>query len=285
MGYARRALRSTLDVCSSCHAQLTETANQVWKFDENLLKGTSFQRAEFLFATRQYGPALTLYRNFARNYSADQDPMELELALTRILAIDVRLVRNPKAARDELELVKKNSAYSSSLKTKIDRWIREIKRVEAISPPNIEKISAPDLVKFCAKHLSLEDAKDFSDNPKLVQALYLSGLLYQFIATRPKKDLNADVLYWLALYETRLGENYPVELSRLYLKECVLQFSADPAAKKCFKEYESMQLLDYTGSAGTDLPPDVKKELEMLKAKVEPAKTEKTLNPSEHKKK
>jgi hypothetical protein len=268
LSYARRALRSTLDVCSSCHSQVPDTSHRGWIFDEAQLKGSSFQKAEFLFATRQYVPAIKNYREFVGAFTPEQNAMDLDLALSHLLAIQVRSLRNLKAARTELSGLAKKSNYSEAQRLKIQGWLTELRQLERLSSPNLEKISAADLVKFVSSRLDAKEIESFSNDPRLVPALYYSGLLYQFINTRPKKDLSGELLYWLAHYESRLGENYPIELSRLYLKECVLQFSADPAAQKCFQEYETLTTLDYTGSAGTVLPADVKKEIELLRLKL-----------------
>jgi len=268
LGYARRSLRSTLDVCSSCHSQVPQSPAAGWKFDEKSLKGSDFQKAEFLFATRQYVPAVRLYHEFAKNFKKDQDPLDAEKALSRILAINIRSMRNPNQARKELRELSANQNFSEALQEKLSHWIQELRALEKLNPPDVERASADKVVKFVSTRLNVKESKAFGDT-ETAQALYFSGLLYQFLNTRPAKDINADLLYWLALYENRLGENYPLELSRLYLKECVLRFPQDPTAELCFKEYENQQTLEYTGSGGTKLPSDVKKDLETLRAKIQ----------------
>mgnify|MGYP000160612253 CR=1 FL=1 len=268
LGYARRSLRSTLDVCSSCHSQVPQSPATPWKFDEKSLQGSSFQRAEFLFSTRQYIPANLLYHDFAKKFNGQQDAVELERALTRILAINIRSVRNPNLARKELNEVANNENYAPSLKQRISDWIKALRALERLSPPDVEKVSAEKLVTFVSKRLDAKESKGF-DEADLVKALYFSGLLYQFLNTRPAKDITPELLYWLALYENRLGENYPAELSRLYLKECVLRFPSQDTAKLCFQEYESLQTLEYTGSGGTKIPADIKKDLDTLRAKIQ----------------
>lgn len=269
LGYARRSLRSTLDVCSSCHSQVPQSPAFNWKFDEKALKGSDIERAEFLFATRQYAPAEKLFYDFAKNFKKDQNVLDVERGLVRILAIHLRAGRNPNLARKKLLELSENQNFSSPLKERLAVWITELRALERLNPPDIEKTSAGRLVRFVSKRLDAKKTQSFGDS-EMPDALYFSGLLYQFLNTRREKDVIADLLYWLALYEKRLGENYPQELSRLYFKECVLRFSKDPTAKLCFQEYESMQNLEYTGSSGTKIPLDVKRDLESLRNSIEP---------------
>jgi hypothetical protein len=233
------------------------------------------QRAEFLFATRQYGPALQLYRSIVESRNTALSTFDIDSALARILAIQVRLHRNPRAARAEFDQLLKDKKLPENLRARMESWNQELRKLERLNTPDLEKVSAAKLVDFVSSRLGAYDQANFADDSQLVPALYFSGLLYQFINTRPVKDLNADSLFWLAHYESRLGEYYPIELSRLYLKECVLQFSSDLGAQRCFNEYESLTNIDYTGSMGTRLPPDVKKEIEALRLKVETAKIKK----------
>lgn len=264
--YARRNLRATLDVCSSCHVQVSEGNIKSWRIDPDQLRGSMFQRAEFLYSTRQYSAAQKLYEDFTKNFIPEQSQMELELALSRLMSLNLRVHRDLKAAAENIKLLRNHPAYTKPTRATLQAWEKEIEALSKMKIPNPKTATASELVAFVSKNLSLDESKTFAEPSKVIRAFLFTGLLYEFIRIHPAKDLTPETLYWLALYENRLGENYPVELSQLYLKECILKFPKTSGAKSCFAEYQELKTLDYTGSAGTDLPQDVKKELELLKA-------------------
>ena len=57
-------------------------------------------------------------------------------------------------------------------------------------------------------------------------------------------------------------------LADLYLQECMLIYTQDPYAKKCYQEYREYVEFSYSGSQGTDIPPDIQQELKKLHKKV-----------------
>jgi hypothetical protein len=54
----------------------------------------------------------------------------------------------------------------------------------------------------------------------------------------------------------------------MYLKECMLQYTSHPYAKKCFEEYEAYVTISYSGSRGTDIPDEIQDELKALRIRV-----------------
>jgi len=95
--------------------------------------------------------------------------------------------------------------------------------------------------------------------------VYSSGLLQEYLYNHPASPLLPKILFWASISERQLSKSYFYSLADVYLKECIKKFPKDPYAKRCFKEYEDNLYFGYTGSGGTHLPPQEKKELETLR--------------------
>jgi hypothetical protein len=48
-----------------------------------------------------------------------------------------------------------------------------------------------------------------------------------------------------------------------------VRYPREAIAKKCFKEYEEETILGYTGSSGTNVPGEVRRDLNSLKKLIE----------------
>ncbi|WP_455202270.1 hypothetical protein, partial [Kaarinaea lacus] len=70
------------------------------------------------------------------------------------------------------------------------------------------------------------------------------------------------------IIDRSINYSFYYSLADMYLKECMLQYTSHPYAKKCYEEYESYIVFSYSGSRGTDIPDDVAQELKALKVRV-----------------
>ena len=99
-----------------------------------------------------------------------------------------------------------------------------------------------------------------------VTLLVASGVLSHYLNDKPQSKLAPQILFWLGVADKQLGSTYLFSLGDLYLKECIQQYPKSTFAKKCYREYEDNLIFGYSGSSGTDIPEDEKKELARLKA-------------------
>ena len=102
-------------------------------------------------------------------------------------------------------------------------------------------------------------------DPSLVNYLRVSGILNEYLLTHPNTKVEPEILYWLAICDRSISNNFFFSLADMYLKECITRYPSAPIAKKCFTEYETQTTLGYTGSSGIHVPPEVKAELKRLK--------------------
>ena len=109
---------------------------------------------------------------------------------------------------------------------------------------------------------------EFPSKKEKVARIWLRGRLFHYLNSQPPKEEIPVILYWLAIIDRSVDYSFYYSLADRYLKECMLQYTSHPYAEKCYKEYEAYVTFSYSGSRGTDIPEDVKKELKALKVRV-----------------
>ena len=91
----------------------------------------------------------------------------------------------------------------------------------------------------------------------------LEGMISNHLFRTPKSSLNAQSLYWLGIIEKSTPSLY--FLGDMYFVDCIKTYSNNRYAKKCYDSYYKSIKFGFTGSAGTNIPVDIKRELDGLK--------------------
>jgi hypothetical protein len=270
--YARWMLASTPFACMSCHSQLERTAKPLWNIEEETLKGSDFEKAEFLFSTHNYTIALNLYNKIIRGFnSTEGSQAEVSKSLSHKMTLLVRVFKNLKEAENSLNQDLKNPALPKNLRSSIKNWISQLRRLRQLK--FFQSYVTPTLGDTIRKTNDLLDKSPrgfvSAENPNLVEYLYLSGLLYEFLQKETAESLNVpEILLALGRLDQGLNQEFFFALDQLYLKECIDKFPTHPTAKKCYFEYRSEMERLFTGTRGLDLPQDLAEQLENAKQKV-----------------
>lgn len=269
--YARWMLESVPTACASCHTQLPEAPKPLWGLDESNFQGTDFEKAEFLFATRNYDPALRLYDKVVADYPGNAstvrlESQEVERALQRKLLIYVRTKRNAAAGAASFEADLKNSQLPPHVKTYLAGWIQQLKKAARERVFDFNKASAAQTLKYAHRWFD-ENTPRVSiapDHPKLVGHLQATSALYGYLDTHAADASTPEMLYWLAVGEYAFNRSFFFSLGNMYLLECMRRYPDHPMAKRCYQEYADEMRLMYSGSRGVDLPPEVDEALRTL---------------------
>ncbi len=271
--YARWQLTATASVCMSCHTQIpTASRSSFDEFGSLKIFSSEFDKAEFLFATRAFDKAEEIYDKIIDGYPANNFKTEqVETALERQLAYFSRIVRSPSEAFTKMKVHQKNKELPEYLQRNISVWIAQFDLWK--KQPVLDPKTATDrqILEFAQSNIEAKgDSKMFeASNPLLITYLRVSGILYEYLQNHPNSKAVPEVLYWLSLCDRSISNNFFYSLADLYLRECMTQYSTDPVAQKCFKEYETQKIIGYSGSSGTHLPAEVKADLKQLKKLVE----------------
>ncbi|HEX4926203.1 MAG TPA: tetratricopeptide repeat protein [Bdellovibrionales bacterium] len=269
--YARWALNSTLSVCMSCHTQETQKNANPWKLTGFAEFGSTFDQAELLFTGRDYEAAIALYDRIIDEYPDNAAKLsDVETALERKVAYYSRVKRDFNQAIESMKRSQNNKRLPESSHRNLIAWEGLFRKQSKVILPDPKTANDGQIKAYVDKELKrgLWDALIEANNPRLVTNLTMSGILYEYLHHHPDTKIKPEILYWLALCDRKINNNFFYSLADIYLKECVHSFPESPVAKKCFKEYETHTILSYSGSAGVNVPEDVSAELRALKMKV-----------------
>jgi len=267
--YARWMLGSTLSICMSCHTQIPTVSRKLQDFEDVKPFSKPFEQAEFLFATRAFDNAKEIFEKTILSYPADDITSDqVETALERMITYYARIQRDPNRAVLVLEKYQGNKKLPTFLKEDIKAWLQAFKDWK--KDPTLDPASATDaqIVEFAKKNLDpkVSGYVMSADNPRAALYLKVSGILYQYLQQHPTSPATPDLLYWLAICDRGLNNNFFYSLADVYLKECIVNFPQSVTAKQCYDEYEAETTLSYSGSGGTNIPDDVRLDLGRLKA-------------------
>lgn len=258
--FARWMLNSTVYVCMSCHTQLPAMDKALLQFKEDGSFYSEFEQAEFLFAARSFQDALRLY-DFVIEKGSDEN-FEVERALERVVVYYSRVKRDPKAAVKKLEKYRLIKKLPQTLRTQISDWITQFKMFEKMNFKNVPVWSADEVLQLAQKHLQVKDQPY-----NLVTYAWVSGVLYEYLQGHADSSAAPEILYWLAISDNQMSNNVFFSLAHMFLRECIVKYPNTVSAQKCYKEYEEEMTLSYSGTRGTDIPPDVRADLKALKKK------------------
>lgn len=270
--YARWMLNSTVGICMSCHDQAPVQDRKFKEFKDHKMFASGFDQAEFLFATRVFDEAYQQYDKIIKNYPQNKYSSEqLDVALKRQMVYFSRIKQSPQLALGKLKEYQDNKKLPQYEQKNITNWIKQFKDWDKQTVLDPKTSTDKQIVEFARKSLetSSSEEKIKPNEAQLVTYLRVSGILYEFLRTHPQSKVTPEVLFWLSVCDRVINNSVFYSFADLYLRECIIKYPSDPIAKKCFKEYENETILGYTGSSGTQLPGEVKRDLEMLRKHVE----------------
>jgi hypothetical protein len=265
--YSRQVLAMATNHCIACHSRSQmgpkfETLNA--SIDYQSL--TPFVRAEVYGSTRQFNLAIDEYTRIVHTReNLVEAPFEVERALKKALALQVRVFNDPKKSlvlindflsqadvphflkkeatiwRDDLMIWQKEGKTRAFTKGGYKKNIEKLIVSAQIKRSNIDR-DEPFINYLRATALGHEYLNKFKPD-----AMYSEILLHMGICYESLQDLG----YWT--------------LNEDYYKQCIREQPHSDIALRCYNRLEQSIYLGYTGSSGTRLPPDIRSELKTFK--------------------
>jgi cytochrome c553 len=256
-------LSNALALCASCHNQDGNFVDQygISKFRDL----NEFLAAEYAYMTRDYGAALVSYQNHLKNKQINQKSMLV--ALDKLLIITLEVYGEPELAYSTFTTVRKNFDVSKPEMIQLDEWLKVIYRLVE-EPDALHSPLSTRTIKQINAYLEHEwpvIQQTLSTNEQFVYWVAIRGKLNQLLRANTEKEDAAYLLYWLALSDRALNYRFYDSLSRHYLVQCIRGYPNHEMAKECYKEYEMLMIVSFSGSGGVFLPVDAQKELNVLR--------------------
>ncbi len=257
--YALWRMRALPDYCISCHSRFKVSSDftGVTIKDKSL---TPLEQAEFYFATRQFQKASEQFMKVARAEDAASDRI---LSLRKWLLIYTRVYPDPSGALRELNKIRKDIDLAPYEDEEIYGWIQSLRRWKNEGSSVRKQSNVRRAENLINQGLQMEDSK--SDGSGLVELLRATSMLHALLqnATLPKEE-RGHVTYLLGKAYSNLPQMLAHELPGQFLQECIREYPGTKDARRCYNLYQRNMVVQFSGSAGTSLPDDVKLELREL---------------------
>ncbi len=260
-------LSSSLGLCLSCHSQKPGHKFEITKKEMESFPTDGLIRADLFFILRDFTNARLEYQKVLFETTADSAEMNrLYKSFNRLVFMTLRFDNDFK----ELDQLFKKASVADNLPIDFKEQVKTLARQLPVRS-FVKNFHQRELSRFL-DNLSLEDRSvsietDLYHIEDLIDLLLAKELYQKLEEEDADKNLKAKIFYALSFLDQSVGNHLFYSLSNRYLLECVSLVPHSAQAQQCYQLYEDRITLAYTGSGGTDLPDEVKSELENLKKK------------------
>lgn len=264
-------LTEVTNQCLDCHTRLPET--YLSKYQERKLK-LEPKEFENLF---DLGTAQLIVRDYPAAEKSFQAVIEANLKTKLFLetsdAFKNILLINTKIKPDINKMLKFTEKYAHNrflpmdIQEELTEWqvrLKEIQKVKLLQSP----LKSDQDVKLLTSQF-LEPVKEknnvFLDNYD-VYLLVSNGHLSRYLFAHPNSEVSSEISYWIGWIEKVLKRDQFFSSSDQFFKQCIRRYPKSSMAPKCLNELKESIEFEFSGSAGTNIPADVKKELTELES-------------------
>jgi hypothetical protein len=160
----------------------------------------------------------------------------------------------------------------TGIKKVLERWKKQLARWEVKKFNSDQLTNEAEVRNFIQTvAMPMKERTTFDDGYD-VDHLLISGLLSNYLFKKPKSPQAPEMNYWIGKSEKYLKREHFFGSGDLFFKQCVERYPENSIAAKCLEEYKGSLVFEFSGSSGTHIPDEVKKELDdltkLLKSKV-----------------
>ena len=262
---ARFLLGELVDDCVGCHASLPGDRGSALgrSLFRDVARGSlePAERVRLLIAMRESDAAMGEIETLLRDPHVSPASLDLRGFLGDYLRLAIRVRQRPQRAREALREFAARPDLPHYLQEILDAWVDALAELELGHSPGDELARAQAILR------EGQALRRFpADRSGLVHDLAAATLLQRFLEqTRHGSLESAEAYYLLGLAELR-SELSPWRLQGdLYLETAIRSAPDSRWAREAFAVLEETTLAGYSGSGGTDLPPDVARWLGELR--------------------
>lgn len=264
----RRLMRNVTDYCISCHTRTSKGLHLSDVIQSQRFKSMpALTKAEYLAATRQFSEALKQYEHVLVDKPlAKSDPEAWDLAVRKMLAISVRVEKDPSLTTELLSRIQEApDSIPPGLRGDIAMWRQSAKSwTTERRPPNMNDKERFDL----AKRLINEGEAIAQKVPggALIEYMRASAILHDLLG-RSHGGENEQQMLWLAGQSAEYLRDLNIwTLQDTYYEGCVRKGKDKDKAlgAKCLNALESSMLQSYGAASRAGLPSYAKRQLDDL---------------------
>ena len=273
---ARMDLYALGSICTSCHTQDTKL--------RTAFAGASRARfpsdlayADFNYLTRNYAQAEQYYDSYLKSAQVKTE-FEIMPPLQHLITIYAQVLNQPGAGAEKLSRYAAIKGHTAATKKHLDGWIAGLRALDADGAAKVTEPDVKTVESYVRQYLGPLDAPLAAVHvapEQEVSRVWLRGRLYHVLNHTSDPAQIPKLLYWLAVTDRAIGYEYYFSLADLYLKDCVLNYSSDPYAQRCFDEYNEYVTYAYSGPGGNFTPPEVASDVTKLRNALSAAQSKK----------
>lgn len=267
--YSRNLVSHLGQSCVMCHsrsdAKFTAALSGTGKWTEELKPE---ERVSYYLSIRNKDAATKEIDQILANPKLlEKRPLAWEKTLRLALAMDIRWSKSKDAAIARLAEAIKNPETNAKEKAQFTEWMADLKDPAfAVVYSSNPKSKAVDKLwkRMVQKSAGLKDPKRY------VLALGLSRVLHDQLSKTPTGKTADPKTLW------ELGQTYESAedlglfgFHEWYYLSCIDIARNTPQGKACYDAYSTSVVLGFTGTAGEDVPDDLKERLKSLKTVVD----------------
>jgi hypothetical protein len=253
----------------ACHTRAPGIGGLDASQETKIARLAPLEKAHFYASTRQFERALDGYAQVLSGASASA--FDRERAARGGLAIAVRVNQDPERALSIVQAFEASPrlpeymrALAGRWRASVDVWKRERPRAETTEEGMYQE----------AQRLLAEGKRQQAgplDRAAEIYYLRASSTLHAMMARYPQGRHATEALLLTGVSYDVLDGMYLWELQEPYYLACIKRSPHTELAQQCYRRYEESRLLGFTGSAGLNIPEDVRVQLEAVKLEAWPA--------------
>jgi hypothetical protein len=263
----RRLMRNVTDYCISCHTRTSKGLHLSDVIQTQRFRSLpALTKAEYLAATRQFSEALKQYEHVLVDKPlAKTDPEAWDLAVRKMLAISVRVEKNPNLTMELLSRIQDEpSSMPAALRQDIALW-RQSAKAWTLEP---RTPSLKDTERYSLAQRLIQEGEAISQkNPggALIEYMRASALLHDLLGRATPAGASEQQVLWLAGKAAEYLRNLNLwTLQDTYFEGCVRKGPDKRLATQCLERFEASMLQSYGASSRAGLPGFAKQQLEEL---------------------
>lgn len=263
--FARNRLNATQSLCITCHAQLKTKASQTvlsqmrakaWKMKSD------FERAESFYVLRDYPTSIRYYEKYIEASLEKKKQIgfisfsKIEGAFKRVLSYYTKTSFKPEKALSFVETYKGNKVLPVEFREDLNQWSRDLNKWV-----NDKKLMKTTSVKDLETFYLAKIEKQRESSRSIIDLMVLSGRVLNILKYHRSNSEEPIALYWLGYADRALNFSYYYSMADMYLVDCIEKFPRHEYGKKCLNQYKESIQMGFTGSAGENIPDDLKNRI------------------------
>ena len=268
--FAHWRLQDMTSQCLDCHTRLPPSYASSFQNGEMTVDTSKFKDPYDLglaqMIVRRYPDAKASFTRSIQDKLITEDEADIDLPFKQILLMGTKVLKDPENQIAFFSDYLKNEKLSPDMKTRLSLWVDDLKDWK--NEPAIKNgfRSDKEVEQFINKRMKPLTVAMLFDGSRDVDLLLSSGLLSHYFFENPETKLAPDLSFWLGWSEIYLKREDFFGSGDRFLKQCVRRYPKHPMAKQCFDTYKENVEFEFSGSAGTNIPADMKEELKQLEA-------------------